>query len=183
MKKLAVLGDPTICRFHYIFLCLVFQNQKSMTGCVTVFVRLCVAVKRKLQLYYWKNGSFLELQSDLVVSDVPRTISWSQDTLCIGYKGEYCLLSVCLIKFSFFSFLAEQTIISLLQLSTNQSQELFPVGRAPEPSITKLGGDVFALGKDTQCIFINKNGDPTLKYAVKWPEVPVALGNSLLAVV
>ena len=51
------------------------------------------------------------------------------------------------------------------------------VGKAPEPSITKLGDDVFALGKDSQSIFINTNGDPTLKYAVKWPEVPATVGQ------
>lgn len=51
------------------------------------------------------------------------------------------------------------------------------VGKAPEPSITKLGDEVFAVGKDSQTIFVNTNGDPSLKYAVKWPEAPTALGN------
>ena len=59
-----------------------------------MFVRLCVAVKRKLQFYYWKKDSFSELQSEIVVNDVPRCISWYQDTLCIGFKGEYSLLTV-----------------------------------------------------------------------------------------
>lgn len=78
-----------ICKtFHFL------QNQKSLTGGVSVFVRLCVAVKRKLQFYYWKNDTFLELQSEIAVNDVPRCISWSQDTLCIGFKAEYSLLSV-----------------------------------------------------------------------------------------
>lgn len=71
-----------------------FQNQKSLTGEVSVFVRLCVAVKRKLQFYYWKNDSFLELQPEIIVNDVPRCISWCQETLCIGFKGDYSLLNV-----------------------------------------------------------------------------------------
>ncbi|KAK6634046.1 hypothetical protein RUM43_001658 [Polyplax serrata] len=129
------------------------QNQKSLTGGVSVFVRLCVAVKRKLQFYYWKNDTFLELQSEIAVNDVPRCISWSQDTLCIGFKAEY----------------------SLLSLSSGNSKELVLVGKAPEPSITKLGDEVFAVGKDSQTIFVNTNGDPSLKYAVKWPEAPTAL--------
>jgi hypothetical protein len=59
-----------------------------------VAVRLCVVVKKKLQLFYWKNREFRELGPDLSVSDTPRTIGWCRETLCLGFKGEYCLLKV-----------------------------------------------------------------------------------------
>lgn len=61
-------------------------------------------------------------------------------------------------------------------MSTGSSKELVLVGKAPEPSITKIEGGLFAVGKDSQTIFVNANGDPPLKYAVKWPEPPTALG-------
>jgi hypothetical protein len=51
-------------------------------------------VKKKLQLFYWKNREFRELGPDLSVSDTPRTIGWCRETLCLGFKGEYCLLKV-----------------------------------------------------------------------------------------
>ena len=57
-------------------------------------VRLCVVVKKKLQLFYWKNREFRELGPDLAVPDVPRTLGWCRETLCLGFKGEYCLLKV-----------------------------------------------------------------------------------------
>jgi hypothetical protein len=64
----------------------------------------------------------------------------------------------------------------LFQLSGTQL-DLFPTGKNPEPCITKLSDNTFALGKDTQSIFINTKGDPTQKYAVRWSEVPLAIGE------
>ncbi|XP_063228747.1 vam6/Vps39-like protein [Bacillus rossius redtenbacheri] len=126
------------------------KRHKSLTGETSVTVRMCAVVKRRLQLYYWKNNTFLTLRKDLTVPDIPRALAWCQETLCVGFKGEY----------------------SLLQLSGAQ-QDLFPTGKHLEPSITKLSDDTFALGKDTQSIFMDTKGNPTQKYAVKWSDVPV----------
>jgi hypothetical protein len=73
-----------------------FQRQTSLTGEIAVAVRLCVVVKRKIHLFYWKNREFREFGPDLTVSDVPRSIGWCRETLCLGFKGEYCLLKVTL---------------------------------------------------------------------------------------
>ena len=75
------------------------QRQTSLTGEIAVTVRLCVVVKRKLQLYYWKNREFREFGPDLSVPDVPRTVGWCRETLCVGFKGEYCLLKVNISMF------------------------------------------------------------------------------------
>jgi hypothetical protein len=64
----------------------------------------------------------------------------------------------------------------LFQLSGKQ-HDLFPTDRHPEPSITKLSDNTFALGKDTQSIFMNTQGDPIQKHAVRWSEVPLAIGR------
>lgn len=64
----------------------------------------------------------------------------------------------------------------LFQLSGKQ-HDLFPTGKHPEPCITKLSDNTFALGKDTQSIFMNTKGDPIQKYAVRWSEVPLAIGK------
>ncbi|XP_021925898.1 vam6/Vps39-like protein isoform X1 [Zootermopsis nevadensis] len=128
------------------------KKHTSLTGETSVLVRMCVAVKRKLQLFYWKNNGFLDLHDDLTVADVPRALAWCQETICVGFKGDYCLM----------------------QLS-GQQHDLFPTGKHPEPSITKLSDNTFALGKDTQSIFMNTEGDPIQKYAVRWSEVPLAI--------
>lgn len=61
-------------------------------------VRICVAVKRKLQLYYWKNNEFMKLVEDISLTDVPRALTWCQETLCVGFRGEYSLFEVSIIE-------------------------------------------------------------------------------------
>jgi hypothetical protein len=76
---------------------LVIQKHTSLTGETSVLVRMCVAVKRKLQLFYWKNNGFLDLHEDLIVADVPRALIWCQETICVGFKGDYYLMQVRLL--------------------------------------------------------------------------------------
>jgi Vam6/Vps39-like protein vacuolar protein sorting-associated protein 39 len=64
---------------------------------------MCVVVKRKLQLFYWKKDRFLDLQGDITVSDVPRSIEWCEETFVAGFKGEYKL-----IKVNFYSLYADK---------------------------------------------------------------------------
>ena len=77
----------------------------TMTGEVVVTVRLVVAVKRKLQFYYWKNRKFLEMQADINLPDVPKSLAWSKDSICIGYRSEYGLVKIgkdSLLSFVYF---------------------------------------------------------------------------------
>nr|CAG4646809.1 EOG090X0131 [Megafenestra aurita]SVE92222.1 EOG090X0131 [Megafenestra aurita] len=128
------------------------KRQTSLTGEIAVAVRLCVVVKKKLQLFYWKNREFRELGPDLVVPDCPRTIGWCRETLCLGFKGEY----------------------SLLKLEGDQ-RDLFPTGKQPEPLVCALQGDKFALGRDEQTILIDIDGNPCTKYTLTWSERPTLL--------
>jgi hypothetical protein len=82
-----------------LFFHLIIQKHTSLTGETSVFVRMCVAVKRKLQLFYWKNNGFLDLHEDLSVADVPRALAWCQETICVGFKGDYCLMQACTLIF------------------------------------------------------------------------------------
>lgn len=69
-----------------------------MTGDISVLVRIAVAVKRKIQLYYWKNNEFLPLMDDINLNDIPRSMVWCQEAICVGYRGEYALIEVSLFK-------------------------------------------------------------------------------------
>lgn len=65
-----------------------------MTGDVSVILRMAVAVKRKIQLYYWKNNEFLSFSEEINVNDIPRSMVWCQEAICVGFRNEYALLDV-----------------------------------------------------------------------------------------
>ena len=47
-----------------------------------------------LQLFMWRNGEFQEVE-DLLLPDVARSVVWSKESLCVGFKREYSLIKVC----------------------------------------------------------------------------------------
>ena len=66
----------------------------SLTGEQVCTVRLVVAVKRKLQFYYWKNRKFLEMHADINLPDVPKSLAWRKEAICIGYRNEFGLVKL-----------------------------------------------------------------------------------------
>lgn len=129
------------------------QKQTTLTGEVTITLMLCAAVKRKLELFYWKNNTFCEHPQDLCVPDTPRSIVWCGDeSLLVGFRSEYNILKLC-----------------------GETKQLFPTGKQPEPLCVKLKDDSFALGRDQMTIFVNSEGQPTHKHAVKWSEPPICV--------
>uniref|UniRef100_A0A8C6TEL7 VPS39 subunit of HOPS complex n=1 Tax=Neogobius melanostomus TaxID=47308 RepID=A0A8C6TEL7_9GOBI len=62
------------------------------SGCA--LLRMCVAVKKKLQLYYWKDREFLELQADFAAPDFPKSMAWCGNSICVGFKRDYYLIRV-----------------------------------------------------------------------------------------
>ncbi|CAB0045023.1 unnamed protein product [Trichogramma brassicae] len=139
------------------------KKHETMTGENTV-VKLCVAVKRKLQLYFWnqKKKMFEEIFNEqaptsdipreLSVPDIPRELAWCGETLILGYRG----FSYSLMDFQ------------------GKSKELFPTGKAPEPSITRISDNTFVLGKDSQSLVVDTNGEMVQHHPVKWTDFPCA---------
>ncbi|XP_077997895.1 vam6/Vps39-like protein [Glandiceps talaboti] len=128
------------------------KKEKSMSGGCSYELRMCVAVKRKLQLYFWKNRDFHESQADLGVPDVPKAMSWCGSSLCVGFKRDYFLIKM-----------------------TGTLKELFPTGKQLEPTVTRLAEDKLALGRDEMSIFIDSEGQPTQKYALTWNDIPIVI--------
>ncbi|KAK2588320.1 hypothetical protein KPH14_004337 [Odynerus spinipes] len=130
------------------------QRTESLTGKKNVVVRLCVAVKRKLQLYYWKSRKFEEFKDfELTVPDIPREISWCGETLILGFRG------------------LSYTILDL----TGKAKELFPTGKLPEPSVTKLSDNSIVLGKDSQSFVMDTKGELIQHNPIKWSDTPSAI--------
>ncbi|KAH0951330.1 hypothetical protein HN011_003413 [Eciton burchellii] len=130
------------------------QSTRSLTGEKNTVVRLCVAVKRKLQLYYWKGKKFEEFKDfELTVPDIPRQLSWCGETLILGFRG------------------LSYTIFDL----NGKAKELFPTGKSPEPNITKLSDSSFVLGKDSQSFIMDTKGELVQHNPVKWSDTPNAI--------
>lgn len=109
-------------------------------------------VKRKLMLFYWKNDKFLELAPDLTVPDTPKAVAWCSESLCLGFRNEY----------------------SLIQIS-GKTTELFPLGKHPEPIVTSLDGNRFAVGIDEKTFFLDQDSKPLLRYPITWSDCPSAV--------
>lgn len=73
-----------------------------MTGESSSLHRLCVAVRRKLQLFYGKNGEFKQHLFDFTIPDVPKIMAWGQQFLCVGFKAEYVLYDVSFLNTWFY---------------------------------------------------------------------------------
>ncbi|GBP23493.1 hypothetical protein EVAR_12773_1 [Eumeta japonica] len=131
------------------------KSATSMTGESNSVIRLCVAVRRKLQLYYGKNGDFKKHLFDFTVPDIPKVMAWGQQYLCIGFKGEY----------------------TLYDLSSGNPEDLFPASsfRSLEPTITKYSEVCFVLGRDSSSVLVEEAKPVKIKTIVKWPEAPLAV--------
>lgn len=57
---------------------------------------LCVAVRKKIHIYYWKQTEFRSFCEELSLPDTPKCISHSKssDAVCVGFKREYYLIKV-----------------------------------------------------------------------------------------
>nr|CAB3267641.1 vam6/Vps39-like protein [Phallusia mammillata] len=132
------------------------EEQISSTGDSAFALKLCVSVKRKLQCYFWKNQDFVELHGDVSLPDIPKTICWCKDSVCVGFKREY----------------------GLVKLDGRSSFiELSPTGKLMEPVIGKLDQQQLVLMKDETSIFINSDGDPTFKHAFTWSDNPLGIDS------
>ncbi|XP_055540397.1 vam6/Vps39-like protein [Wyeomyia smithii] len=112
------------------------KKSKSLTGELALVCRLCVVVKRKLQCYYWKQNGLLEFGNDIDLNDVPKTIAWNNNCICVGFKTEYVIYDI----------------------SGEQSKkiDLFPTSssKSIEPCISLIEDGVFAVAKDEYLVTV-----------------------------
>ncbi|KAM4664640.1 vam6/Vps39-like protein isoform 2-T2 [Discoglossus pictus] len=117
-------------------------------------LKMCVAVRRKLQLYFWKDRAFHELQGDFSVPDVPKSMAWCQNSICVGFKRDYYLIRVD---------------------GKGSIKELFPTGKQLEPLAVPLEDGKVAVGQDDLTVVLNEEGTCTPKCALNWTDIPVAM--------
>ncbi|XP_069359986.1 vam6/Vps39-like protein [Maniola hyperantus] len=131
------------------------KSATSMTGESNSLVQLCVAVRRKLQIYYGKNKEFKKHPFEFTIPDVPKVMDWGLQYLCVGFKGEY----------------------TMFDISTREPKELFPTSssKSLEPTIAKYSEATFLLGRDNTSVLVEEGEDIKIKKTIKWKEAPIAV--------
>uniref|UniRef100_UPI00398E877B vam6/Vps39-like protein isoform X2 n=1 Tax=Pristiophorus japonicus TaxID=55135 RepID=UPI00398E877B len=119
-----------------------------------LILNMCVAVKKKLQLYYWQDREFHETQADFSVPDVPKSMAWCENSICVGFKRDYYLIRLD---------------------GKGSIKELFPTGKQLEPLVTPLEDQKVAVGQDDLTVVLNKDGVCTQKCALNWTDIPLAM--------
>uniref|UniRef100_A0A3B4XF50 VPS39 subunit of HOPS complex n=1 Tax=Seriola lalandi dorsalis TaxID=1841481 RepID=A0A3B4XF50_SERLL len=117
-------------------------------------LRMCVAVKKKLQLYYWKDREFHELQGDFGAPDIPKSMAWCENSICVGFKRDYYLIRMD---------------------GRGSIKELFPTGKQLEPLVAPLADGKVAVGQDDLTVVLNEDGVCTQKCALNWTDIPIAM--------
>lgn len=126
--------------------------QKTSSG--EESLRMCVAVKKKLQLYYWKDREFHELQGDFGAPDIPKSMAWCENSICVGFKRDYYLIRMD---------------------GRGSIKELFPTGKQLEPLVAPLADGKVAVGQDDLTVVLNEEGICTQKCALNWTDIPIAM--------
>jgi hypothetical protein len=123
--------------------------------------RICIAVKKKLQLYEFVGGQFNPV-SELPLSDVPLAMAFYDSKVCIGYKREYAIMD------------------------TNTGAST-PIGLQPDsksPPLVKLmpGDDeepvllLSCLENNRMGVFVGLNGMPGQISNLDFPQTPAVVG-------
>ncbi|OQR67629.1 vam6/Vps39 protein-like [Tropilaelaps mercedesae] len=132
------------------------EEARRMDSSYTM-VRLCVAQRRKIQLFIWKQSEmrFVNYAHEQMLPDIPRTIVWSsEEHLIIGFKAEYILLRTD---------------------ASNEIDELFNVGRQSDTLIVRLTDDRFAMLLEKKVNIVSPDGAQTQKFPIYLSEVPVSI--------
>ncbi|KAJ8942577.1 hypothetical protein NQ318_010385 [Aromia moschata] len=159
VHDLNAIHFTTICQVQKskgaTFFTINIKKQTSLTGAKSVLVRMAVAVKRKIQLYYLKNNEFFELMDDISLTDIPRAMVWCQEAICVGFRGEYALFKL-----------------------NGEQKDLFPTSsstRSSDPCIVRVSDMTFALCRESQTVLVNVKGETERNKALRWSDVPVTL--------
>lgn len=138
----------------------ILQTHETLTGAVQYMLRMCVVVRRKIILLYWKNKNFHEMSKEFNLNDQPRAISWCAESLFIGYKSEYELIKVSGVS-------PEEEVKNLSATG----------GKQPEPLIRLLQNDKVSINRDENTYILDQNGDHHLNYSISWSDIPSAMAE------
>lgn len=137
------------------------RSQPTLTGELQHVLRMCVVIKRKVILFYWKNKNFHEMSKEINLQDQPRTISWFSESLCVGYRSEY-------------------NLIKLNQSSEGKDEikQLPPTGsKQIEPTIKVISDNKLSISKEENTYILDLSGESHLKYSITWSDIPLTIAE------
>lgn len=135
------------------------QKVATVTNEYQYPLRLCILLKRRLLLFYWKHNAFCEFEgcAEIPLPDTPRSLAWCKESICIGYKHEYHLLPI-----------------------GGKSKQLFTVdSRYFEPFVGCLEENRLMLSKGEKTFLFNHLGAPVLTYPLSWSGSPIKTVDDL----
>lgn len=136
------------------------QTQETLTGELQYMLRLCVVVKKKIILLYWKNKNFHEMDQEFNLQDQPRTVAWCSESIFVGFKSEYALVKV----------------------ESNKNDDIKTLsatgGKQHEPTIRLLHDDKLTINRDENTYILDQEGDPCLNYSISWSDVPTDIAEN-----
>ncbi|XP_067335034.1 vam6/Vps39-like protein isoform X4 [Channa argus] len=95
-----------------------------------------------------------DLQGDFGAPDIPKSMAWCENSICVGFKRDYYLIRMD----------GRGTI-----------KELFPTGKQLEPLVAPLADGKVAVGQDDLTVVLNEEGTCTQKCALNWTDIPIAM--------
>lgn len=137
------------------------QTQTTLTGEKQYMLRLCVVVKKKMILLYWKNKNFHEMSQEVNLKDHPKIVAWCAESIFVGYKSEYDLIKLAGGN-------GEEDEIKSLSATG---------GKQPEPIIRLLQEDKVSINRDENTYILDQNGNPHLKYSISWSDIPTNIAE------
>lgn len=115
------------------------DTRKSTTGELATFIRIGCAIKRRIVFFFWKKDKLASLELAIELIDVPRAISWVNQTVCVGYKDEYVLYDISGTP---------PKMHKLILTSSTISQE---------PNICLIHNNMLGISKDNYLMLIDPN--------------------------
>uniref|UniRef100_A0A8C1AK23 VPS39 subunit of HOPS complex n=1 Tax=Cyprinus carpio carpio TaxID=630221 RepID=A0A8C1AK23_CYPCA len=110
--------------------------------------------ERKISMNYSLNRVRSLLQGDFTAPDIPKSMAWCENSICVGFKRDYYLIRMD---------------------GRGSVKELFPTGKQLEPLVAPLADGKVAVGQDDLTVVLNEEGVCTQKCALNWTDIPVAM--------
>jgi len=123
-------------------------------------IYLCAAIKKSLLVFKWAGkhgdpsiGHHFEFLHEWILAEKIRTMSWSDRSVCVGFKNEY----------------------NLIRIRDGKPKDLFETGKSRKPVTAVLPNNEILLAKDKVSFVVDFNGRPAREQGLNWTEAPIAM--------
>ena len=117
------------------------------------------------------------LQSDVQISETPKSLAWCKDSVCVGLRREYLLVQLSGDNSTKGLSPTGKYLESKHKFNfQNLYSWTFCVGKSPESVICLVGTNEIALQRDENSVFFNCAGEITYNHLFTWSETPIAIG-------